>query len=276
MEIIYSGKEVKRLLNESIPNYKPVIGGNSAEESKKINVKSNKDSLSSVKTGKIGNETKPKIGIGKQSSDIGNNKNMLDVRFDEEPSKEYKERVKKQVTGEDSEFGNKVDKTTDSGSNSMFYKAAKKAASDYVDKKQKLSNSGINGKNLPVEKKTTPFNENKTKRLNFKKTRFLSERHMFSLIPEEYKNNGNTFIMKDSIGEEYLIEWRNDAKTGLSEGIILKRENKGKIVEEFDRIKQLYNYSSKKEIGQLNNNQRLNEEKNVSKYITKLNKINDI
>ena len=41
MEIVYSGKEVKKLLNEAISGYKPVIGGGSTEKNKEINSRQN-------------------------------------------------------------------------------------------------------------------------------------------------------------------------------------------------------------------------------------------
>lgn len=276
MEIIYSGKEVKRLLNESIPGYKPVIGGNASTENEKINKKSNKDSINKTKIGKIKDEFKP-VKSDKQSSDIGNNKNMLDIQFDYDPGKQFKDRVKKQVTGEDSKFGNKPDEN-DSKVNKAFYDAAQKAIKDTTKKRQDLENSGITGKNLPVDKKNTAFESSdvKVKRLNFKNTQFLSERHMLSLIPEDYKKPNNKFIMKDKNSDEYLIEWKLDEITNLSEGIILMRENKQKVKNEFDRIKKLYEYKSKEQMGSLTNEKRKLEDSQVSIGIKKLKDVSDI
>jgi len=278
MEIIYIGKEVKRLLNESIPGYKPVIGGNASTENEKINKKSNKDSIKNTQIKKPKEESKPIIGVNGQSTDLGNNKNMLDLQFDYDPGKEYKDRVKKQVTGEDSEFGNKPDGIADNKVNKAFYDAAKKATNGFVDKKQELNNSGLTGKNMPVNKKQTPFKENsesRMKKLNFKNTQFLSEKHMFSLIPEDYKKDGNKFIMKDRLNEEYFIEWVIDAKTNISEGSIMKHENKHKLQEDFNRIKALYDYKSKEHSGRLTNEDRIFENNQISKSIKKLKEVSD-
>lgn len=276
MEIVYSGKEVKKLLNEAIPGYKPVIGGGSTEKNKEINGKSNKESMKNTSKLSLKQDFKPKVDVDKQSSEFGNNKNMLNLQFDEDPGKEYKERVKKQVTGENSEFGNKPNEGDDNKSNKAFYDLAQKAVKDVVDKKQKLSNSGLTGKNLPVDKKKTAFNENKTMRLNFKNTTFLNNKHLFSLIPEDYKKEGSQFIMKDKEGNEYLIEWKQNEQTNISEGIIKSYTNKKKISEEFNRIKQLYGYKSENQSGKLTNSDRVEENNIVFKSVKKLKDLSEI
>lgn len=278
MEIIYSGIEVKRLLSESIPGYKPVIGGNASSENEKINKKANKDSIKNTEISKPKEESKPVVGRNGQSTDFGNNKTMLDLEFDNDPGEDWKTRVKKQVTGEDSEFGNSKDGAADNKGNKAFYDAAKKASQEIIDKRQDLENSGLSGKFLPTGKKKSPFSENnvqRVKRLNFKNTQFLSETHMFSLIPEDYKKDGNKFIMKDKMNEEYNIEWKIDVDTKLSEGVIVNHENKVKLQEEFNRIRDLYSYKSKDHNGNLTNTERNSEEKQVGLNIKKLKDISD-
>lgn len=277
MEIIYSGKEVKKYLTESIPGYKPIIMGDSSSKNKKINKKSNKDSLKNTKLVKPKEDFNPVVPNG-QSTDIGNNKNMLDLQFDYDPGKEYKERVKKQVTGEDSTFGNNTEEEDKIKGNKAFYKAAKEGSKEFVDNKEKLQNSGLVGSKIPVNKKESPFAEciNKVKRLSFKNTKFLNEKHIFSLIPEDYKKDGNSFIMKDVDGDEYLIEWKIDSKTNISEGLIINHENKVKLKEEFDRIKNLYLYSSSSHNIKIPNNSKVSENYDViAENIKKLKKVSD-
>lgn len=269
MEVIYSGKEVMRLLNEGIPGYKPIIGGNASNENKKINDESNKDSIKKTSVLKPKQDSSPVIGNKNQSSDIGNNKNMLDIQFDVDPGSEYKDRVKKQV------IGDKVNGEVNA-SNKAFYNAAKKASDNFTSNKQKVSNSGLTGKEMSVDKKNTPFNEStKTKRLNFKNTRFLNEKHMLSLIPENYKKNGNSFIMKDKINNEYLVEWRLDVKSMVSEGIVLGYKNKDKTKSDFDKIKKLYEYNSTKHSGRLTNANRVSENTQVLSGLKRLRDISD-
>lgn len=277
MEVIYSGKEVKRLLKEDISGFKPVFGNDSLNKSGKINKQANKDSLKNVELNIDKEESKPKL-YDNQSTDLGNNKNMLDLEYDNDPGKEFHDMVKKQVTGEKSEFGNAPEDSAPNTGNKAFYDAAKKATKDIVKAKQDLENSGLTGKNLPVPKKDTPFKESteqKVKRLNYKNTQFLSERHMFSLIPEDYKKAGNKFIMKDKMNEEYIIEWKVDEKTKISEGIVVGHENKKRLQEEFDRMKNLYSYKSKDTSGKMTNVERVNEEKEVSINLDKVRKFSD-
>jgi hypothetical protein len=278
MEIIYSGKEVKRLLNESIPGYKPVIGGNASSKNEKINKDANKESIKNTTLDIPKEESKPVIDREGQSTDLGNNKNMLDLQFDNDPGKLYKDRVKKQVTGEDSEFGNKSDESTNNNVNKMFYDAAKKATAGVIKKREELENGGLTGKYIPVDKKNTPFKENselKIKKLHFKNTKFLSEKHMFSLIPEDYKIDGNVFVMRDKMNEDYFIKWGVNEKTKISEGIISKHENKAKTNEEFNRMKDLYSYKSKDHSGNLTNKERNDEDNKLSNGIKKLRQVSD-
>lgn len=276
MDIIYKGNEFKRLLTESIPGYKPVIGGNADSENEKINKKANKDSMKNVQMNKPKEESKPVAYTKNQSTDIGNNKNMLDLVFDNEPDEQWKKNVKKQVTGENSELGNGSEDSENIKGNKAFYNAAKKALKDYTDNRKKLEDSGLSGKNLPVDKKNSAFESvnHKTKELFFKNTKFLSESHMFSLIPEDYKKEDNCFIMKDKYGEEYLIEWK--IKDSISEGVITNHSNKGKLNEEFDRIKKLYAYNSGDHAGNLTSKNRVLENEEVSKNIKKLREVSDI
>lgn len=291
MEVVYAGKDVKRLLEGASLGYKPRIDGNASTENEKINKKSNKDSLKDTKIEGVDPNFTPVVDRDAQSTDLGNNKNMLDLQFDNDPGKEYVDRVEKLVTGKDSPYGNKPENEEAMGSNKAFYDAAKKASNNFTGKRQELENSGIVGKVIPVGQKSTPFSKSKTqesiqtpetvsnvekhKKLHFKNTKFLSEKHMFSLIPEDYKINEKKFVMKDKNEDEYLIEWKNDAESKISEAIILKHENKKKLQEEFSKIKSLYQYNSKSQSGLLNNQQRLNEDSNFSKNIQKLREITE-
>ena len=248
MEIKYSGKELKQMISESIPGYKPVIGVGITSDNKKNNSDSNKASVKKVTDSTKSSskdETKP-VKFNVDNTDLGNNKNMLDLEFAHDPGKKWKDNVKKQVTGKDSEFGNKPDEGSDEGSNEEFYKNSKIASKDFVDKEHKLKTTGLVSKFIDLPKKPTAFesiDQKKIKRLNFKNTQFLGEHHMFTLIPEDYKKDGNLFIMKDKLHDEYLVEWTKSDE--LSEGTIKGHENKIKLVEEFARIKDLYSYKSK-------------------------------
>lgn len=267
MAIIYTGRDLKKLLNEKSYGYKPIINGRN-----KVKPNNTKQATGNLDTEIQKNKFKPVVDRDLQSSDIGNNKNMLDLQFDNKPSKKYTDRVKKAVTGEDSELGNKIENNNDSTSNTAFYKAAKNASKNFTKNRKDLENSGIVGKTIPVNQKETPFSEQK---LYFKNTKFINEEHVFSLIPQDYKINENKFVMKDKYETEYLIEWRIDPETKISEPKILKCENIKRTQEELSKIKSLYGYNSKKQSGSLTNKQRVNEDSNFSKNIEKIRKISE-
>lgn len=87
------------------------------------------------------------------------------------------------------------------------------------------------------EKKET--NENKNiKTAYFKKTVFLTEGHMMSRIPDEFKVEENVFRMKDKTGNEYLLEWKN----GKAE--VISHSNKQGMNESIERMKALYGYKA--------------------------------
>ena len=50
----------------------------------------------------------------------------------------------------------------------------------------------------------------------FKKTTVLTEGHMMSRIPDEFKVEENVFRMKDKTGNEYLLEWKDGKAEGCS------------------------------------------------------------
>lgn len=81
--------------------------------------------------------------------------------------------------------------------------------------------------------------ENKNvKTAYFKKTTFLTEGHMMSRIPDEFKVEKNVFKMKDKTGNEYLLEWKN----GKAE--IISHSNKQGMNESIERMKALYGYKA--------------------------------
>ena len=72
----------------------------------------------------------------------------------------------------------------------------------------------------------------------FKKTVFLTEGHMMSRIPDEFKSEGNMFRMKDKTGNEYLLEWRDNRAE------IVSHSNKQGMNESIERMKALYGFKA--------------------------------
>jgi len=86
--------------------------------------------------------------------------------------------------------------------------------------------------------------ENKTKRLIFKKLTFINENHAKSLIAEQYKTPGNKFVMIDNAGNEYLIECDIN-----KQALVLEYKNVVKARKDLERMKNLWEYDTRKAVG---------------------------
>ena len=91
------------------------------------------------------------------------------------------------------------------------------------------------------------------KTVYFKKTTFLTEGHMISRIPDEFKNEGTVFKMKDKTGNSYLIEWSDNRAN------IIGHENKQGLEDSVNRMRNLMEYKSEDYYGTSTASQRLNE-----------------
>ena len=183
------------------------------------------------------------------------NRTTLDNDFAYEPSDDYKERVKAQVHGFPSvknEKDTKIkeeNKALDFSGNDDFYKSQSEKRKKIANARETDKHAGLKSHNLPKEtfKDNTIYtNESKKmKRLHFNKTVFVNESQMLKKIPDDMKFNGNKFFMKDSVGNEYLIECVQDKVIkDIIHTNIINYENKEKLNETFDRMKQLYSFKS--------------------------------
>lgn len=256
---VYTLSEFCKVLKES-KEFKPVKGENVDKEDKENNGKAVKDILKQSKEFDGGLSDEKKRENPRDVLDF--NKTTLEVDFTTEPSDEYKKRVKAQVHGfasEDNEKNSKQEKENDGldfEGNKDFYKDRKEVSGTRSKRKEELKKSGLTARELAKDKDfgeefkdKTIFkesNENrKMKRLHFGKTVFLDESHMMSKIPDDMKVDGNRFYMKDSVGNEYLIECvKDDVIEGITHTKVVGYENKEKLNETFDRMKQLYGYKS--------------------------------
>lgn len=232
--------ELRRIIKESQKNeFKPVVFGDG--ESKKINDKAYADfnkETSKYDGGLTKKSKKKNIQI------VSDNRGMGDLEFDN-INKPYADRVKSQMKGyvskeaedkhKDDEFGN-----AEYDNEGNFYKASKEHAEKSKWGKDKAAEITPEGDKLKdeIKKQSHTMYENKVKRLNFKKTQFLSEGHMLSKVPDEFKVEGNRFVMRDSAKNEYLVEWH------ANEPNVEKKTNMYLVNEQKERIKQLWGYKS--------------------------------
>lgn len=231
----YSVGELRRIVQESSEQFKPIKGVNVDSDNKRNNEKAYSDALNKVKT-----VTEKSTKVIKPTSD--DNKGMQDIEYDN-INDNFKERVKAQMNGysskdseqkhKDEEFGNSEFNEFDGSDKAKSLKKGKDIASQI----------GLTSRELPkkdIEKQSnTIYNEGKMLRLKFKNTVFMTESHLLSKIPDDYKKDGNKFQVVDKNNTEFIVEWKNEGKP-----IVL---NQTKINEQNNRIKELFNYKSKEQ-----------------------------
>ena len=264
--------DLRKTIKESQNEFKPIVFG--TDETKKTNEKAYSD---------IKKETeKYDGGLTKEKKDLGGginatyNKGMHDLAYDN-INKPFKDRVKSQMKGyvskdaedkhKNDEFGNAT--FDDEG---KIYNAAKDHAEAVKDGKDAAVEIGLTGSKLnktDVEKQRETMGESKKiKMLTFKNTQFISEGHMMTRIPDEYKTEGNKFIMKDSADNQYLVEWHSN------EPNVTKKPNMTLVNEQKERMKQLWGYKSA-EAKTSTSSFRMQEDKGFSDMVKKARKLMD-
>lgn len=250
----YTFSELMEVITESSDN-KPVVGKNVWKDNSQNNVKAVKDIMKQT-------EEFNDVKTSEKSSNPNNiedfNKTTLDVNFAYEPSKEYKERVKAQVHGYPSAENEKLhnenkdkEQETDSldyNGNKEFYKQNSEKQKEVSDKKTELKHAGLKSHNLSKEDykdKNIFTNENKKmKRLTYNKE-FLSESQVLKKIPDNFKVDGNKFIMADCNNVQYVIECVKDTNIDYVYTNIVKVIQPEKVISEaFEHMMKLANYNS--------------------------------
>jgi hypothetical protein len=253
----YNLSEFCKVLRES-QEFKAKKGESVDSENKKNNGKAVKDILTKTKEYDGGIQNNSKREDPRDTDDF--NKTTLDLDFDYEPNDAYKAKVKAEVEGKFSAKNaketdiEKENKGLDFEGNKKFYKDRAEIAQKRGERRHALKTSGLQSRELAKDKDfdkefkdKTLFkqNESKMKRLHFNKTVFLNEEHMLKKIPDDMKTDGNKFYMKDSVGNEYLIECvRDKVLNDVIHTNIVDYTNKEKINEAFQRMKELYDFKA--------------------------------
>lgn len=261
--------ELRRVMKEEKGEFKPVMFGD--KESKEINQKAYSDIKKETEKYDGGlTKGKKQVGGGINATD---NLGMHDLRYDS-INKPFMDRTKSQMKGYVSKDAEEKHKNDEFGNatfdnNGETYNAAKEHAEAAKQGKDTAAEIGLTGRNLKkddIEKNDKTMYENKIKRLSFKNTQFISEGHMMTKIPDDYKREGNKFIMRDSAKNEYLVEWHT------SEPKVTKKINMDLVNEEKNRIKELWGYKSG-EAKTSTSSFRLQEDKNFSDMVGKARKL---
>lgn len=291
MSKVYTVGEIKRLVLESSTEFKPMIGDGVESENKKNNGK--------VAYNTAKDRVKPYGGLEKKEEDwargtakyekIDGNHTTLGHN-PENASDKYKARTKANVLGYSSEqeMKNGIDKNGDYTDNKNIYDELTKSESEMDKNMEKFKKTGLQASKMSDETfekdtlyeseegfnmrkmmnklQTSVNNINESeirpdtiKTIYFKKTTFLTEGHMYSRIPDDFKTNGNKFKMKDKTGNEYLIEWKYNKPT------IIEHHNKKGLDESLNKMKHLMDYSTQDT--QTNNSIRMNGDKYVQRCL---------
>lgn len=271
-EGLYTISDLSRIIKEG-NEFHPKMGVNVVRN----NTKNNETAVGDImkETSKLEKGAKSTKKVPKSELNQDWNRTTLDANFAYEPSKEYKERVKAQVHGFPSKENEENSDTKDNESldyegNKAFYKDQSSKSKKINDKQVEIKHSGLAARTKPKEifKNQTIFNENKTmKRLHFKNTRFLSEAQMLSKVPEDYKTDGNVFLMKDSTGAEFIVECTVDDRFKFAKFNVVTKPTKEAINEEFNRMEALYEYKSENYNTGTTNTSRKNEDCNVAEML---------
>ena len=273
MEKKYNVGDLRRIIKERVETkneFEPVFGKHVPEDNKKINDEAYKDIEKETKDydGGLGSDRHKKG----ESVTPANNRGMSDLDYDS-ISKPFKEKVKSQMKGYTSAENEKLHKDEPFGN--AYYDSnniSKDIADHAKEAKKEKDKSKTDGLVSSKYKKETEENsdtmfESKISKIQFKHTQFLSEGHMLSKVPDEFKVEGKRFIMKDTADNEYLVEW-TDKKPNVT-----KKINKTQVNEEMNRIKALYGYKSKDYFTTTNPQSRISENKEFSDMLNKARKL---
>ena len=239
----YKVSDIRSMIEESSNEFKAKLGPGVESGNKTNNDKAYKDAEKRAKDYDGGLADSIKVAkYDKTKEGDDENRTTLDYEVDN-VDQNYKDRIKAQAEGYTSvaEKENGIEKQGDFEGNKDIFKAITDDADQWKEKMVNARASGLAARTYDKEKtfKHGSLYEGKAvKTAFFKKTTFLTEGHMMSRIPDEFKVEVNIFRMKDKTGNEYLLEW----KDGKAE--IIDHSNKQGMNESIERMKSLYNFKA--------------------------------
>lgn len=235
---VYKVSEFKKLVTESSNEFKAKLGQGVESDNKTNSGKAYKDAEKRAKDydgGLSDKITKPKV----EKTD--GNKGLLDYN-PENVTDSYKKRVHAQVKGYNSEaeMKNGIEKVGDFEGNEEIYKSLKKHGETMQQNIEDFKRSGLQSRELPKSnfEKENMYENRNVKTVYFKKTQFLSESHMMSRVPDDFKIDGTRFKMKDKTGDTYLLEWYGN------KAVVLEHNNPKGAENALKRMFELMNYQS--------------------------------
>lgn len=273
----YSLDELREALRESTSEFNPRTGNGVNAENTKNNEKAVRDIEERTKEYDGGLKDEKRTDPPQDPQDF--NKTTLEHNFVTEPSDEYKDRVKQlAVYGTphkltDDEKDPQKNGGYDYSTTEQFYDDRKKVADARNKRQTDERHAGLKARMYPRDtfENDTLFKESRTmKRLHFKNTKFLSEEQMLKKVPDNYRFDGNRFVMRDSTGTDYLVECKVDNEFGYTEMNVVAKYNKEQIKEQLSRIRDLSCYSSEEYSRGTTNESRENENNTLNEMINRV------
>lgn len=278
--ISYKVSDLKKLIQESNANeFKPKLGPNVERDDKKNSQEAYKTAEKRAKDydGGLKEPKKQKLEPRQDG-----NKTGLGISYDAEPGDDFKKRVAAQAQGYTSELEKKNGIEKSGEFNDDFYENEKETVKQMTKDMENVKTAGLVSHNLAQNDKEygkihNVFNEARKpmKRLVYHHTNFVNESQIFAKIPEDFKVDGNRFLVKDASENEYLVEWCIDTKNNISAGKILNERNLKEADKSIDRMAELMNYNSGSIYGRGNSKSVVNEEKNIGDMLDNIRKITD-
>jgi hypothetical protein len=266
----YKFGDLRKQLQESTNEFKPKFGDGVESQNKKINDKAYSDIKKETKAYNGGLSQSKTVKHGSSiMSDV--NKGLSDLQYDGEVSDDFKERAKAGYEGYTSALEKKNHGKEVHGNatfDDAIAKEVERKATDLKKMQDAQSEVGITNAQKPKEK--THLHDDvvgeskKISLLKFKRVQFISESHMLSHVPDEYKVEGKKFYMQDCYGDKYLVEWHKQPD-------VEKQLNESKVNSEMDRIKYLFDYKGQK--SKTTNALRMNEDKNIGDMLGRVRKL---
>jgi hypothetical protein len=264
----YRFGELREKLRESANEFKPKLGDGVESTEKAQNRKAYQDM--EKETGDYNKGIKPAGGDNTADSVSAQvNMGMSDIEYDDIPDKRFNDNAKAGYEGYTSALEKENHGKEELGNASRNDKLAKALVDKAKQtKREKDSFSEVGLTNIQKPKDATHLHqavvESKTSILKFKHVQFISESHMLSHVPDEYKKEGRKFYMQDCKGNKYLVEWHEQPN-------VEKQLNESKVGDEMKRIKELFSYSGKP-LG-TSNGMKINESNGVSDMIGRVRKL---
>lgn len=237
MRHTYSYEDIRSMVNEANSEFRPKIGDGVVAADKKENQKFYKDTEKQCKAFDGGlKSVKAKENIRPADG----NKGMLDFQ-PENVSKEYKDNVKARAMGYNSKTEKENGNERQGEYSDKNYKSMKAAGQEMHKNMKDFQRAGLRASKLPekfFDKEDMYESKRPSKTAKFKRTEFLSEHHMTTKIPDDFKKDGLVFLMEDKNDSRYLCEWKDD------KAVVLEHTNTEGYNNAVSRMRELMGYKT--------------------------------